>query len=393
MAARELTVTRRVIGWLRLVAPPYWAVILYLVVLLGLELFAHTLLAPSRVSPFDEHFNREMRQIAHTPRDVWLAIGFFAWSFWRVGSTHPFYQPPYAAWLELTPWRLGLPLPAGPIHLVPQDGVVLGLGFLLLQHAAKLEIGWLFAAFAIPYLGVLMLACATTYAVGYAYAIAFGLALAIWLRLPSLASIAVLIALYPIAMLGVRRSLSCFPWGSRSTASLQDYLNQLFAARAGWPYVDLAPGKSFARMPWRDALVLPWLASAWLVALASNLELIDDRRACIGMGSVAFVLAATLGRWLLYVGEVHPPVSLLGRIATGRLLIPKYDRVWIPFLLGWAVVLLQMRYLRLAEFTGPFALAIGLTIQFGMGPSLKTWALTSPHRLRLVLGRSEMIEL
>jgi hypothetical protein len=271
--------------------------------------------------------------------------------------------------------------------------LVLGLGFLLLQHAAKLEIGWLFAAFAIPYLGVLMLACATTYAVGYAYAIAFGLALAVWLRLPSIASVAVLIALYPIAMLGVRRSLNCFPWGSRSTTSLQDYLNQWFAARAGWPYVDLAPGKSFARMPWRDALVLPWLASAWLVALASNLELIGDRRVCIGMGSILMVIAATTVRWLIYVGEFHPSMGLFARIATGRLLIPRYDRVWIPFLLGWAIVLLQIRYLRPAEVTGPIALAIGLTIQFGMGPSLKTWALTSPHRLHMVRGRSEMVEL
>ncbi|MGD9648727.1 MAG: hypothetical protein AB7U73_23655, partial [Pirellulales bacterium] len=319
---REPSLARRAVTWLRLVAPPYWAVIVYLAILVGLELFAHTVLAPRRISPFDEQFNRDMRQLAHTPRDTWLAIGFFAWSVWRVGSTHPYYLPRYASWLELTPWKLGLPLPAGPIHLVPQDGAILGLGVLLLQHSAKLELGWLFAAFAIPYLVLLAIACAMTFAVGYAYVIAFGLAFAVWLRLPSLESIAVLIALYPVAMWGVRRSLAYFPWGPASQESLQDMLNRL-GARAGWPFTDLAPAKSYLSVSWREALLLPWLAAAWLFALASYS--VEDREAVSLMAPMLIVVGAAVVRLALYVVEFRAPINLFGRIATGRLLIPAYD--------------------------------------------------------------------
>jgi ABC-type transport system involved in cytochrome c biogenesis ATPase subunit len=388
---RQPSLARPVIAWLRFVAPPYWAVISYLVVLVGLEVFAHTIFAPHHLSPFDEQFNRQMWQLVHTPRDTWLVVGMVAWSLWRVGSTHPFYLPRYAAWLESTPWKLGLPLPAGPIELVAQDGVVLAFGTLWLQHAAKLELGWLFAAFAIPYLGALAIACFGTFAVGEAYLIGFGLALAVWLQLPSAASVAVLIALYPVAMLGVRRSLARFPWGARSSQSLQDLINRQFGARPGWPFTDLAPAKSFPQVSPRDALVFPWLAAAWLFALASCSA--EDREIISLMVPFYVAVGAAILRAAIYVLEFRPPIGLFGRIATGRLLIPGYDRVWLPLIGAVLVLAIELRLSKWAVIVGPLALGVGLMIQLGMGPSLKTWALTAPHRLRLARGRNEMIEI
>ncbi|MCA8997513.1 MAG: hypothetical protein KDA80_11010, partial [Planctomycetaceae bacterium] len=104
-------------------------------------------------------FMREVAFPLEDPAGLGL-IGMLAAAYgvYRVAAYHPIYQKEYREWLERTPWRFGLPLPLGPVHLVLQDlvplAILLGLALLFEQfewrHAPAL--------FAGPYLLALMAA-------------------------------------------------------------------------------------------------------------------------------------------------------------------------------------------------------------------------------------------
>src|SRR5262245_27308419 len=50
-----------------------------------------------------------------------LIFGVVGYAVWRAIAYHPLFRPSYRTWLAGTPWKIPKPLPLGPIHLVPQD--------------------------------------------------------------------------------------------------------------------------------------------------------------------------------------------------------------------------------------------------------------------------------
>jgi hypothetical protein len=97
------------------------------------------------------------------------------------------------------------------------------------------------------------------------------------------------------------------------------------------------------------------------------------------------VFCAAGGRVLLYCHSYLPPLSLLGRLSLGRLIIPGYDKVFIAPQLA---VLMFVAAATLPFWSGvshPIAASIGVMaswwILFGMGPSLDAWRFTGSHRI------------
>src|SRR5262245_11459421 len=107
------------IRWLRLVLPSPSLGVLF-VVLYGIAYCA---------IPITEWFMglqlpAELRWYFTRP---FLFVCTILYAIWRVHGFHPQCRADYQKWLESTPWSSRKSLPLGPIHLVLQDVVIIGL--------------------------------------------------------------------------------------------------------------------------------------------------------------------------------------------------------------------------------------------------------------------------
>ena len=99
-----------------------------------------------------------------------------------------------------------------------------------------------------------------------------------------------------------------------------------------------------------------------------------------------FVLVVSGGRALAYLTGTWPPISLAGRLATGRLIIPGYDRIFVAplamLIFGFAGPI-TLYMIHAPEVLIP-AVSVWGVVMLGMsiGPSLETWRLTGCYRIK-----------
>src|SRR5262249_12037823 len=94
---------------------------------------------------------------------------------------------------------------------------------------------------------------------------------------------------------------------------------------------------------------------------------------------------APISRLSLYLSGYLPPISIWGRLTTGRWIIPGYDKVFVAPLLAvglaaWMSTEILNRNLDPRVYV-PMVTFVFLAIFLGMGPSLKAWRLTGNHRI------------
>jgi hypothetical protein len=100
------------------------------------------------------------------------------------------------------------------------------------------------------------------------------------------------------------------------------------------------------------------------------------------------VLAGIIGvvvRLFRYLDGYMPPTSLLGRLGTGRLIIPGYDRVFVaPAVAAIAAFGIPLAF-EAAGWNERLGLSVATTAtlfaNLGMGPTLAEWRLTGRRRL------------
>jgi hypothetical protein len=321
-------------------------------------------------------------------RDV-VVVGTCAlYGIVRAVAFHPLFDVDYRQWLQLTPWTSRKPLPLGPIHLVAQDAVVVAVAMFLVGESL-MRFVLVPSAFLGGYLAVLCVSLMVTDVWKAGYVLAFGFGLAVRLAVEPAASLCVLAVLYPVAYLGLRQSLARFPWetpdGSRllKTARQADR-KETTSPPLGWPYDHLCfnlPDRVILR---KHAILLSLLAGWYLYVWVSLIPELDDRKSGFALVLFAGSLISVVGRIGTYCANHWPPISLWGRIWTGRLIIPGYDQVLVAPL----CVLLVDGALGAAfalglppEIIGPIGLSLVLLITLNMGPSLKKWRLTGHHRI------------
>ena len=102
---------------------------------------------------------------------------------------------------------------------------------------------------------------------------------------------------------------------------------------------------------------------------------------------IMFLLAQTvlINRGSLYFRGYAPPISLWGRIATFRWIIPGYDRALLAFPLALlalpAVILAGAPFGIEPRQCTPAVAAIMVFITLSTPPTLRNWRLTGRHRL------------
>lgn len=335
-----------------------------------------------------------------------VPLTFMAASFgaYRVMTTHPALRPEYRRWLTGTPWRLGLPLPLGPVSLALQDLVAVAvLAGLAALHPESIPqaIPALFLA------GYLITAIASELVTGqfvHAFLVTFGLGGALYLaavawpgapRVRDLSVAVTLAILYGIVWHGIRDSLARFrTWqldgaGERFYAQCQIGSTEMARKQLlGWPFDRLGPHRLPAEIPLRVSAAVAFLMGWWYFVIAALLTrgLPNVQLAGLLPPLIPLVLALGLVRFCLYAWGYAPPINLWGRVATFRWIIPGYDLpLLLPLPAGIALLVAGARVID--EFglsplhAVPVLVSLEIFLFLSIPPGLVRWRMTGNHRI------------
>jgi hypothetical protein len=320
-------------------------------------------------------------------------------ALYRLWRFHPACNQPYAAWLRLSPWTSDKPLPLGPVHPVWQDAVVIGILTAIAKWHARVNPALPVVAFGLTYLIVMTILLAVTRQWPFFLTLGF-----LWpaFMLPSVAgwpAIVLGVALILVLWQGHRKSLQAFPWQFLSNANttkaaaggksalnaeirLDGFDNDFYL---GWPYLVLSPKTKRRSIPSSTSFFLSALAGWWTFCVIKSSEM-----ASLPGLILAFALVAALFRLVIYCSGVAPPFNVLGRFASGRIVLPGFDQV---FLTPLAVVFLGIVGGIIIRHSGSWypaaeacVIALLMFVLFTGGPTLGNWILTGRLRIRPAPG-------
>ncbi len=321
-----------------------------------------------------------MREIATAWNVLFgTAAGFYA--AYRLVQFHPVCNRGYREWLKLSPWTAAKPLPLGPVHLVWQDIAVVGALSAIAGWCARLNPLVPAGVFGLVYGGGMTLLLGTTRS-PFCLLLCF-----LWpaLMLPSVNGwpmVGLIVALLAVIWHGYQQSLKAFPWPTRGEKSIwQKDISIGGMSNVGWPYARLSPKFSSSPISIGASLLISLLIGWWYYCLIVYFEAPSTPEMI-----VLFAAMAAFFRLLGYSANLSPPFNLWGRLVTGRLIMPGFDKV---FLTPLAVVFLAIVGAVIIRHSGSWyavtescvvaSLCFGL---FAGGPSYQKWILTGQHRYR-----------
>ncbi|QDU86868.1 hypothetical protein Pla175_02210 [Pirellulimonas nuda] len=322
-------------------------------------------------------------------------IAAAGYGLYRVSYFHPALRPSYAAWLAHTPWRFPQTLPNGPLLLMWKDAVLVTV-----LAAVVPGQGWYRAAPALAFvaaysLATMLAALRCREPVGF-----FGLLVLVGVVLlcdpfglyrPQSIPVFAAVAGAACALDAVSLRLSLMRLANQqaqqATLDIETYTPG-DPTGIGWPLAPLLIEKTAGVT--RRRYAMPAAATvAWLTFCTCSMFFrggsID--RMIRGDGYVyawPFLFVA-MYRTGWYCSNYPSPISLVGRIATRRLIIPRYDAVFLAPLAIVAVGLVLPW--QLENLGAPFGLAFGLPlglavwIALAAPPTLQDWRLTGAHRI------------
>ena len=345
--------------------------------------------------------DRNLLREAHVPRDMGLMFAAILYGSWRVATKHPAFRKEYRTFLSRTPWRRGQPLPLGPVLLVPQDALVLGFFLAVSLYEPHGPPAAFLGVFLFAYLAMLCVALLCTGQIWLTYVALFAMAVSVRLAWYSGAAAgAVLVAAYGVAAIALWRSWRDFPWDPSLAAIRKSFKLKINTSSGepiapppdgegepppAWPYGVLGAASPRRFVSPLHAWIGAGLLGLWIYALSPpNADPEEVHKFAL--------LTSTAGGWLMagwrlvqYTNSHAPPLSLFGRLWTGRLIIPRYDVVVLTPL---AVATLGVSFyggLLLTGLPGTAALAITAAVLLGIAltgpPRQRYWQLTAPIRI------------
>ncbi len=428
--------------WMRVVLPPSMYIEIFLIVYVIVITIGYWALG--RLAFASEIRDHDLRGSPLLTRDLTVIFAIIAYGAFRAISFQPAYRDEYLRFLKLTAWIPEKPLPLGPVHLVWQDLVVCALLTSMILHHPVLDPSRIFLSGMIVYLLSLSRVFIQCRLWKHFYATLFGVGLTVVFWSTPLLSMGILIAVYFIAYRGIQPSLVTMhvtdvdafsawtPLGI-NTANRKSTLKRL-ERLAGWPFDVLSPHKPSIRLMNQDIVGIPahhgilvsLLAGWWTFAIAVPIcdqlvmskystadeqvfartsqwpyaittvisELTNSESARVGhsaffgffaLGSYA-IFALAMTRLSLYFKGHHPPISIWGRLVTGRWIIPAYDAIFVAPLciLLVAVVLCPILIFTIGIsplFAVPVTVILMGLCAMNLGPTRVHWLLTSPCQI------------
>ena len=326
-----------------------------------------------------------------------LVILAIAFGIFRSSYFHPLSDKSYGTWLARTPWQLGQPLPFGPVHFSWQDMLTLGVMMALSLLPPMLEFRpWYLPMIVLGAYGarlaVLHLAIGLYWAAAGFVAVA-GCAVLTGNR--PVAQIAVFAAMYGISLWGVRASLRDFPYTEERRAELGLLPHKLPERfRVWWPLApesdaDLRGQRGSDAFVFHAILAWPWLVAAvvgWVMLCVVHL-LRNEPDVAVGLLYIHrfVVVVFALIRLGTYVVYHWPPISLAGRVATRRFVIPGYDVVLVApaaAIVAGYVLPIVLTGIGLSPLVAiPLATTLSIWLALALPPSFKKWHYTAHCRV------------
>jgi hypothetical protein len=273
------------------------------------------------------------------------------------------------------------PLPQGPVHLIWADLITLvpltALAYSNFSFSAPVPV--------IMFLSVYLVMICITFVAERAFFAVLCLFLVPFTIYPfanRYVAVLVLIVLYIICWVGLRQFLRGFPWNTKywKADMVKELREQAISQHViDWPFRYLNVYETSGISVF-GAFVLSLLLTWWLHVIHWVVG-----NPIFFSSLIMLPICVALFRAGAYAAIYRPPISLLGRIFTGRLIIPGYD-----------MILIAPIYILLAGTLLPFALGllgVSLTLiieisffmifflALSLPPNLREWRLTGAHRI------------
>lgn len=302
---------------------------------------------------------------------VFIACVFYGW--FRASAFHPQAVTGYLRWLKSTPWTPGMPLPLGPVMLGWPDAIFLA-AVIAMAWGSGLPLAAPVAAFLFAFLLPTASRLRQTGRPGEAYLIALGLAGALRMYPWPTAMAALEAALCIVAHVGLVKSFRGYPWEKDAKPAPDPNVFERVAP--------IPPPEPIAL---RTSLLGALLFGAWVWSITSFFTP-PANSSTPWLFAALFALFAALIRWLVYRNSYSPPLTILGRIVTGRLIIPRYDWVQVaPILTFMTGLVVTPPLVELGcswQTCLSVSMAVTLATALAVGPSLRRWRLTGEHRIQ-----------
>lgn len=329
----------------------------------------------------------------HYLAGIGLVYGAVAFGVYRAWVFHPVFRKSYRRWLESTPWDGCRPPPLGSIDWTPQDvAIVAAMALAAWWRHPNIWPWHVVLAFVLAYVLTMAISFVVLGERVPAYLSAFGLALLVccWSRETPVTALFVAAVVYGLVHLGLKRSLARFAdwkldWLDRCHVDIGVLFRRAIVEKMGWPYDALTPNPIVPALRTSDGWLLSLLAGCW--TRAAILVITRDKPASDPILAFAFLvfLSCVVWRIGLYVAGSIPPISILGRATTGRLVIPGYDRIFVAPLLALGAALLvgelHRRYQLEWSVADPLAVTGILVPLLTCRPTLRDWKLIGHCRM------------
>lgn len=345
-------------------------------------------------------------------RDKLLICLAMLFGVYRVLWFHPLVYSDYLDWLKITPWQKGVPLPLGPVKICLWDAVILGGVMLLLMDGREINLPSAFrplpltvvVSFLMGYVASLVVVVWLSDQRILAYIASALQAMTIGCVQWPIVSLFFLLASLAVAMMALSAGWEEFPWddvrearkdwkrkfqsGSAKSGQLMaenDAPDKIPASELGWPFSVCSPVKEPVGLGQFERCQIASLIGIWCL----NISLLnfDEDVFSGGYGPIIFYVTFFLivTRLIGTFSQHAPPISLAGRLATRRFIIPKYDApilaalcvLMVPCVMG----IVSWFFDWPARWTGPVILTCTLWTHVLIGPNVDSWKLTAPCRL------------
>ena len=322
---------------------------------------------------------------------VYLALLLAFYGYTRIRRFHPIFNKDYLTQLAMSPWNVNKRLPRGSVHLFWADAIILAFFTLLTLWLPGHRWTIPLFAFMVGHIIGLYDSFCKTDQVRFVFLYALFAPLAIYPHFNVIISFVVLIALIAIGYYGVYCYLKEFPWNTPWWNENQIKTLKQKAIRRRviqWPFhflcVEETLSITFAASVMIALIVFWWLYVIEWIAINSGGEPLPYE-------SYFFVINLIVFRFFIYFFRSLPPISLLGRLRTGRFIIPGYDKIFIAPIIMLLTAILAPIILKALGVPLNIAFALSFSLVFFGGlvlpPSLENMQYSSKSRLPKPIGK------
>lgn len=330
------------------------------------------------------------------PGAVLFVVYAVVYGFYRVFYFHPLYRPDYRRWLMSVPWSVDHRLPLGPVHLVPQDLLIVGVMSAITIYRLPITplavpIGFFFAYTIGSIVSLGMLEHWTSAVLIFALGALVRFTEAPWMIAAWLG------AIFFITLIGYRQTMidpatwDSTWWGKQGLSDSTGRPDQTLQERnrinvLGWPWDYTSLKRNETPVPFLTGLVISVLVAWWVHALVFHLQrhILGPAQGLYWIMLLPTAIVAIVRVGIYCWGQL-PPISILGRLSTFRWIIPGYDKVFIAplfvLILGWYGPYVLFHWQLEPQYGIPLLTLMIFLTALTMPPSLDEWKFTGNHRI------------